>query len=313
MTMLNEAIIKHFEDQLSLSSEHTRKSRLFYCKMFLSFAGDRTFSEWNKTLVSEFLAELKRDGYSPGTISVVYGIVKRVFDSAKAVHEAERMRQISEVEPTDQTAVAQLIKAMSLPGPNWDMGKRSAPKVQSRDMLRPSRNLDEMAAMVLVAKPVPAEAVYIALASIYGLRLGELLRVRAEHIDLRQKTIFVSTEKGGEQRDQLLCDEILPYLENYDFSVAYSPFTLSQLYYRIEAKAGLQHQEGGCWHTLRRALDTELVDACNQLGNTPGELYAHFFLRWRLSGSMVERYYSRSPLEIDAKVLSVHPVIPMWR
>lgn len=308
-------IATRFEEELSNSSDHVKKSRLFYCKMFLDFAPE-DFSQWNKGLVNNFLKRLRGEGYSPGSTRNIYSITKRVFDAAKAVHESERTRLISEVNPSDSSAVAEILKAISLPGPSWDMGKRGAPRVESSDVVKPSLTLEEIGAMVEAVKHgllEPPEVAYLALASVYGLRREELVRIRPEHIDYKKKTIFVLTAKGGEQRSQLLCDEVIPHLKAYDFQDTPSLFEMSKMYWRIEHKAGLVHKDGGGWHQFRRALDTELVDECNRLNQAPGELYAHFFLRWRLSSSMVEHYYSRSPLEIDARVLSVHPVVALWR
>lgn len=312
--MDNGEIAKHFVEELEQSSEHVKRDRLYYCRMFLDFAGDRPFSEWNKGLVKSFQRQL--EGYQPTTQRKIYGIVKRVFDAAKAVHEAERTRLLSEVNPDDPTAVAEILKAMSLPGPTWDLGKRAAPRVQSADMERPSLSEEEIGAMVAAAKQgllKPQEAAFLALASVYGLRRGELASIRPEHINYQKKTLFVLTEKGGEQREQLLADEIIPYLEEYGFRESPSPFQMSSIYLGIEHRASLEHRYNGGWHRFRRVLDTSLVDACQGIGQVPGELYAHFFLRWRLSSSMVERYYTKSPLEIDRRVLDVHPVVPLWR
>lgn len=313
--MNKKAIIDRFLDELSNSTQHVKDSRGYYARKFLDFAPS-DLSQWNKGLVNDFLKRLKAEGYAPGTCRNLYGICKRCFDAAKAAHESERTKLISEVNPSDPTAVAEILKAMSMPGPVWDLGKRASPKVESRDMVRPSLTLEEIEAMVGAAKRgllEPPAVAYLALASVYGLRREELIRVRPEHINYDSKVIFVMTAKGGEQRGQLLANEIIPYLKAYDFQANPSLFGMSQMYGRIEYKAGLVHKEGGGLHQFRRYLDTELVDACNQLDHVPGELYAHFFLRWKLSGSMVEHYYSRSPLELDARVISVHPVVALWR
>lgn len=305
-------IVEHFRSELSNSSEHTREGRVFYARKFLDFAGDRPLSEWNKTLVNEFLAQLRKEGYSPGTIRFsIYGIVKRVFDSAKAVHEAERTRLISEVDSNDPAAIAQLIKAMSLPGPTWDLGKRSAPRVEAEDMVKPAATLEQISAMVAAAKGgvlTPAESAYLGLSSVYGLRREELCRVQPEHLNFKKRTVYVMTCKGGEKRNQLLCEEIIPFLEKYGFAEQPSLWQMSAMYVRIATKAGLTLPPGSGWHSPRRFLDTELRDLC-------GELETKIFLRWRISSSseMVERYYSREPMVIDGAVIRVHPVVPLWR
>lgn len=307
---MKQKILDHFVSDLSQSSDHTKKDRAFYAGKFLRFAGDRPFSEWNRTLVNEFLDQLRGEGYSPGTVRKVYGIVKRVFESAKAVHEAERTRLISGVNPNDPGAVAEIWKAMLLPGPLWDVGRRGAPRVASEDEVKPAATFEELKAMIDMVRDGSlgmAEAVYLSLSSIYGLRREELCRVRGEHLDFNEKTIYVLTAKGGERRKQLLCDEVIPILKDYDFKEDYSLFKMSALYHRICAKAGVEAKDGSGWHAPRRYLDTALRDLC-------GQLETKIFLRWRLSSSseMVERYYSRDPLLTDKYVLDRHPLVPLW-
>jgi len=251
---------------------------------------------------------MRKEGYSPGTVRWVYAIVKRVFDAAKAVHEAERTKLISKTDPKDPGAVAQLIKAISLPGPNWDLGKRSAPRVEAEDVVKPVASFEELRMMTTARDELTAqERAYLALSSIYGLRREELVRVRPKHFNFKEKTIYVMTCKGGERRNQLLCNEVMPYLRDYDFQAEYSLFQMSAMYHRICAKSGFRAKDGSGWHSPRRYLDTVLRDLC-------GELETKIFLRWRISASseMVERYYSRSPLEIDEAVLRVHPIVPLW-
>ena len=306
---MRKEILDQFLSELSRSSEHTKQVRKFYAGQFLEFAGDKSLSEWDKTLVNQFLDRLKSGGYSPGTVRFIYSVVKRVFDAAKAVYERERTRLISEVNPADPSAVAEILKAMSLPPPAWDLGKRAAPRVEAEDVQKPATTFEEMQAMVAARVSLkPAEVAYLSLSSMYGLRREELLRVRPEHLDLAGRRIYVMTAKGGERRWQLLCDEVVPYLKEYNFKQEYSPFQMSYMYWQICAKANVRPADGSGWHSNRRYLDTQLRDLC-------GELYAKIFLRWKISSSaeMVERYYSRNPLEIDREVLEVHPVVPLWR
>ena len=151
--MIRAEIMRRFLADLSESSPHCKNSRLFYANKFLDFAEENP-EEWNKELVKRFLDKLKEPPhpYAPGTVRYIYGIVKRVFDAAKAVHEAEKNKLIAHVDPTDPIAVAQVLKAQALPGPNWDFGKRSAPRVHSKDMAKPAATLEQIGAMVTAAQ-----------------------------------------------------------------------------------------------------------------------------------------------------------------
>jgi len=308
--MKNE-ILDQFISELSRSSDHTQSSRGFYAEKFLIFAGDKPLSEWNKSLVNEFIKKLEQEEkpYAPGTIRFIYGVVKRVFDAAKATYEIQRTRLISEVNPDEPGAVAEILKAISLPPPTWDLGKRAAPRVEAEDMLKPTATFEEMRAMIAARDKLELpEIVYSGLSSIYGFRREELVRVRREHLDFKGKTIYVLTAKGGERRKQLLCDELIPYLKEYHFGDGFTPFQMSYLYWRICAKADIRPPDGSGWHSPRRYLDTVLRDLC-------GELHAKIFLRWKISSSpeMVERYYSRDPLSVDAEVFEKHPLVPLWQ
>lgn len=323
--MNKKEIARQFLSDLSRSSPQVQKDRLFYWKKFLDFVGAKPPSEWDKSVVNAFLDQLGVEGYAPGTIRKIYGIIKRGFDSTKTVHEAERMRLISEVDPSNPRAVAQILKAISLPPPTWDMGKRAMPRVEDGDMCRPALSLEEIAKMVTAAKnnllKVP-EACYLAIASVYGLRLEELRRVRREHLDFSEKTIsiktmFVDTCKGGERRKQLLAEEIVPYLERYDFGVEFSPFMMSSVFRRICARSGVEIREGMNWHAFRRSLVTEVRDSLASDPNFARDalLVTKIFFRWRLSSSseMADRYYTMDPLKADRIALEHHPVLALWR
>lgn len=297
-----QAILARFEAELSESSPHTIQSRVPYARMWLVFAGDN-FSEWNKVLVNKFLAKLREDGYSPGTIRQIYSVVKRVFDAAKAVYEMEKASLISVIDPNDPAAVAQVIKAMALPGPTWDLGKRAAPKVEREQTITPRLTLQQVEALIKTDLK-PADTAYLALSSIYGLRCGELCAVKREHIDFQNKTIYVMTEKDGERRNQLLCDEVIPYLQNYDFPRPLSLSGMTKLYHRICSRAGIEYEYGSGWHSMRRFLDDELIRLF-------GDFKTHVFFRWKQS-SMPAHYFG-AMLEVDQEILAGHPVVKIWQ
>jgi len=167
-----ELVEKRFMDDLAKSSEHTQKLRQRYCQMFLEFAKDKedSLSGWNKGLVNEFIEERVTGQYSGGTPRAIYNIVKRVFDAAKMVYEQERLAAIRAVDPHDPSAIASLIQSISTPGPQWQMTRKDTPKVENQ--LRPVMALENIKAIVRAAKEgklTPAETVFSALDSVYGL------------------------------------------------------------------------------------------------------------------------------------------------
>lgn len=302
-------ILNRFLEELDHSSPETIRTRKFWAEKFLRFAPS-DFTKWNKSLVYSFEQKLRDERYAGLTVRTAFGIVKRVFDAARAVHEAERTRLISEVDPNNSSAVAEILQAMQIPGPQWDLGKRAMPRVEISEITKPVLSFDEIEKMVATArdsKLALPEICYLALNSIYGLRRGELCAIRKEHFNFSDNTLFVMTEKGGERRKQLLAEPIIPYLKEYDFGVDYSPFIMTCLFKKICSKSQVEKRDGMGWHALRRALDTILISQF-------GELKTHVFLRWRLSSSsqMELRYFSADPLQIDDEVLARHPIARLW-
>ncbi len=303
---MRDDVLRAFIEELSHSSPHTVSDRKFYATKFLEFAGD-DLSKWNKQTVADFIKQLEAEEYASGTIRKIYGICKRCFDAAKTVHEAERVRLISTVDPKNPEAVAEVLEIISLPGPDWDLGKRSAPPVVEE--VKPELSLEEVEKMVGAAKSVLAlpEICYLALSSIYGLRCGELCAVRKEHLDFDAKTIFVLTEKGGERRQQLLCEEIIPILRSYNFETNFSHWQMSAMWWRVCSATGVNLGDGSGWDSFRRTISTILRPIC-------GSLDIKIFLRWKISASsdMTERNFSGDVLEADARVLEMHPIVRLW-
>ena len=143
-------------------------------------------------------------------------------------------------------------------------------------------------------------------------------------IDLASKTIFINTIKHGRQRYHLIPEEILPYLQEHDFNQEYSLVKMSQMFWRVVNGAGLQALNSNRlgWHSIRRTLFTELIDA----GLNP--LAARDFLRWKGTVgefAMPSRYYGNiivgldgeKPIALEAEgdieVFESHPFIPLWR
>lgn len=329
MSSIKQQIKQQFTSELSRSSPETVRTRLFWCDSFLEFAPN-DFSQWDKDLVNRFISHLEKK-YGVLTVRTAFGVVKRVFDAAKLVHERERLRVNSEirekrkaVDLNDPQAAAILMSLQmdvddvnALRGPQWDVGKRAMPRVQSISK-PPAFSLEEVKAIVAEAKKgdlQPQEVAFTALASIYGLRLGELQAVRPEDIDYSGGMIFVRTEKGGERRNQMLAPEIIPWLRQYDFHWEFSDSWMNKMFKKIINRAGIEETDGA-WHRFRHFLDGVLRDA---LASDPDvrkdyEMIVRVYFRWALSRSsdMSVRYYPEHPLEADQICLAHNPIVPLW-
>jgi len=304
--MTKEEILDRFCERLRSSSDHVIKHRRFYASKFLDFAGE---PPWGEMAVIKYMKELDAEGYSKGTQRTIYGITKTVFGAARSVADEEKVTLASSIDPSDPTAMAQLLKLMTTPPVEWPMPKRSAPRVEDKDIVAPILSVEDTEKMITAAregKLEPPEAAFVALSTTFGLRREELGRVRAEHIE--NGTIFVDTAKGGTARIHHIPEEIMPVIAQYGFDRAYSLFQLSWHYHRIEFRSGIEPREGTGWHSPRRALDTALLD---QLPMPAVKL----FLRWKTKGSsdMPLHYYSKDLGQNDREVFAVHPFLGFWR
>lgn len=303
-------ILTRFESDLWRSSASVRKARLFYARLFLDFAGDSA-EPWNKSTVINFLKWIERQEYSKGTCRQIYSITRRVFDAARAVADEGRQRAISSVDPDDPGAVRGILQALATPLPSWPMGKRDAPRVGSEDVEAPALSPEEVEAMIALAHDgqlSPSEAGFLAVATTFGPRREELLRIRPEHLNWKERTIYIDTCKGGEPRFHAIPSEIEQPLRAYGFGGTYSLFKLSRMYLTVEQRAGILHRPGAGFHSIRRRLDTCLIDRL-------GEVKTKVFLRWKLKASseMPRRYYTAEQAKIDAEVFEVHPFLYRWR
>jgi integrase len=318
--MSNTAIRDYFITELENSSPQTLRVHLFWCDKFLSCAPEK-LSEWDKRLVSKFRTKLEKDEhpYSTETVRMALGVVKRVFDAAKAVHEAERTRMLGLVNPKDETAVAELLATMSLPGPRWDVGKRYLPRAQADEITRPRMEMAEIQKIVQAArggKLDKPETAFVALSSVYGYRAGEIRTVQREDLDYRHGTIYVKTEKGGERRLQLLVPEIIPYLKKYEWDFDFSADQMTCMFKAICKTAGVALVYRRSWHAFRRTLETDIRDslACDKELTRDPVTILHIFFRYRMVSSreMPDRYYSMDSLQADKLALAHNPVVALW-
>jgi len=313
------AIRNYFIAELENSSAQTLRVHLFWCDKFLAFAPEK-LSEWDKRLVSKFRSRLEKDGYATETVRNALGIVKRVFDAARDVHEDERMRLAESANPEDTKAVAEVLRSIAMRGPRWNAGKRFLPRAQADEISRPKMEMAEIEKIVQAArggKLDKPETAFVGLASVYGYRAGEIRAVQREDIDYRHGTIFVKTEKGGERRLQFLVPELMPYLKKYDWGYDFSFSEMNSMFKKICTAAGVENAYRKSWHSFRRTLETDVRDslACDrELTRDPGTIL-HIFFRYRMVSSreMPDRYYSMDSLQADKLALAHNPVVALWR
>jgi len=191
---------------------------------------------------------------------------------------------------------------------NWDGGfpRLAMPRVKDSEVSRPVFTAEQVANIISRAKEVCSERelAFLAAASVYGLRREEVgtLEVCNGHIK-------VHTAKDGEVAFQIIPDAIKDYMKGYRAckDVRY----MTRVFQRVMSKVGMEVNRGYGWHSIRRALATELVlrdiSALNIVR----------FMRWSDTGvkgefGMLAIYAKRNQSEIDRCIFEVHPFLGCW-
>lgn len=171
--------------------------------------------------------------------------------------------------------------------------------------------------------PSVKEAAQLCVATIYGLRVSEIAKIRQQDVDLPHQRIFVRASKGSRDRWTWIPPEICPWLD-----VAWMPTKPRKVAGTLDALWGMameaRRPPGAAWHAVRRSVALALGDV------GVSEADVERFLRWKGRGNMarmymhpnvrvladgsVERVQAQDEgLEAaDRSVWQVHPYVPLW-
>lgn len=151
----------------------------------------------------------------------------------------------------------------------------------------------------------------LAIATIYGARVGELATLSTKNIilDHENSTIKIQTEKKGMRVPQPIPKELVPL-----FSIPLKPMkdqTIQMQLKRLCRKAGVATPHRTGIHSIRRSVATVLYS------NTDvKELSIRRFLRWKEGGygmGVMPRYIKTPVSVTDSEVLTKHPYVAMWK
>jgi len=174
---------------------------------------------------------------------------------------------------------------------------------------RPVLSKDEVGGLIAFTKACGSKAVrlYLAMSTVYGLRRIELSRLRPESFS--DGKVMIATAKHGDERLHLVPEEIQPIVREalQAEALGYSTSGLTVMFRELCRSAGLVKNGSLGWHSIRRSLDTCLIDA-----NLPYYTIKSF-LRWKASPTdMAGHYYRPDPAAVDREVFAVHPFVPEW-
>ena len=232
--------------------------------------------------------------------------IKGSYNRADVVKFIAELRQ----EDMKQNSINSRLKALRLlcQIQNWDGGfpRLAMPKVKDSEVNRPCFTVDEVVHIISKAKEVCSERElgFLAAASVYGLRREEIgtLEVSDGHVK-------VHTAKDGDVTFQIIPDAIKDYIK--DYRGAKDVRYMTRVFQSIVSKVGLEVSGGYGWHSIRRALATELalrdVSTLNILR----------FMRWSDAGvkgefGMLAIYDRREQDKIDRSIFEVHPFLSAW-
>lgn len=255
-------------------SEQTKKAYLVCIEKFLQFAGLKdTYDEWD---VRRFAEKLDKDGFSASYISLSYWAIKTLFEAQRE----ELNLELKGILPREEE------------------------KIQPAMSVKNIRKLIE----TTKAKGSPKQKALLALSTTFGLRVSEMAALKGEDIDLGERSILIRTKKGGRTRKHLLPDEILPIITSYPFNGDMSASGLNSCFRWICSLAGVKREKREVWHSLRRRLLIELVNA-----RVPEEKI-YKFLRWRRRDfQMISVYYNVKDEDVDKEIFQIHPFLGSWR
>ncbi len=284
--MSNAEILENYTKRLG-SSGKTRSLYIRYASNFLEYAG----GEFDREKIDKYLVRLGRQKYADGSINLIFRIIRTLFSR-------------NDIE--------------------WPYNRGESPQIREDRIQAPALDPDIIGEMIQAVKTEgePSEKAFLAISTIYATRRVEMVGLVMDDVNIRDRTIHITTAKHGRERTHMIPEEIVPYIEGYDFDVGRSESEIFTLWYSLEYRIGLDHTHRVGWHSVRRTINTLLLD------NLP-EATVMSFMRWkqRTSSHMPYRYSAQrfvgrdgmstkvvgAARDVDSKVFEVHPFLEYWR
>lgn len=292
--MDTKQILANYERSLS-SSGKLRNHYIKIARSFLEYSG----GVFDRPTINDYLEKIRtKNSFSDGTINFHFRIIRTMFNRNEVDFAKE--------------------------GVTWPFRRGEAPVIREDKVNAPALDPEVVIEMIQAVKEKgsPDMAAYLAISTTYGLRREEIYQLKDEDIDLKSKTIHIATLKHGRERTHQLADEITPYLTAHKFEQGTTEFSILTTWYRIEYLIGMKHIDQVGWHSIRRTLNTLLLDALPQN-------VVESFLRWkqRTSSNMAYRYTAQKFVgregsssrvakefqDIDQKVFAAHPFLKYWK
>lgn len=165
------------------------------------------------------------------------------------------------------------------------------------------------------------ERFFLAMSTTFGNRREELSNIEKRHID--DESIYIRTAKHGRPVKHLIPPELRKIVTAYR-PRKHEPEAMSNMFRRICEKAGIEHQSGWGWHSIRRSLVTCLAGLLPKNNLDPALLadymgWAKSSLTSLFGGASMVGFYRRpeildaDPYGLDKIIYGIHPFLPLWR
>ncbi len=191
---------------------------------------------------------------------------------------------------------------------DWDFPKLTFRKIRASEITRTIFSREQVISLIQMGRQLldPKELCWLALATTYGLRREEM--GKPDPPEIIDGHITIHTVKGGPVTTHLIPSEIAPFLEHYH---PYSADYMSHRFLKILYKTGVKVGGGYGWHSIRRALATEL------LLSEVSAINISRYMRWsdatlKQEFGMLTIYAKKDQARIDNQIFRVHPFLPYW-
>jgi len=256
------------------------KTMLIPIRNFINTIGwkDR-YDEWD---VREYLRKMEDEGYKGDYLRFQYYSIRNLF------------------------------RAMDLP---WKMVRADLPDATPRHMkTTPVLSAKQIRKIIQTvrAEGTDYEIFYTCVSTLYGARRVEMARIKPG--DIRKDRILIRTGKGGVQREQFVPKPVRPILQSFKKQKNFTPSVLSLVFNDILEKAGIKKRYRTGWHSIRRALVTEMRKNIRGTPLLEGDVAN--FMRWAMppnSHTMLSIYNKEDPVAADRLIFKyVHPFMEWW-
>lgn len=276
-----EKIFKELEHEFQYYSEHTKKQYRAHVSDYLDFVGDR---DWRaREVLYEYMDSLKiKRKLSQNTINyIVRGPIGILF-------RMNSLRIPVKLPRVNMTAI--------------DLDR----------LIHFSE--EEIVALIKAAKASGNKIwqAIMALATVYGLRAGEIQAIRREDVHPKKRTIIIRTLKGGLLTEHTVPPEIQGYTFGYDYPF-FSDNQMYNIFRDIASAAGIDQIPRKCYHALRHGVITCLDDMRNPRGlRIFDDKDITRFFRWK-EGGIKASYSHPSILALDTRIFARHPFLKYWK